>query len=214
MKKGILFDLDGTLWDSAEGVVISWNRALEKLGRPERVDVKQMYGLMGKTMKEIAHLVMPQEPQEEADRLLKVCTDAENAYLAEHGGVLYEGVEETLRTLKERGLFLGIVSNCQSGYIEAFLQAHRLGSLFDDTECFGNTGRGKGDNIRLTAERNGLEKVFYLGDTRGDWDAALQAGAFFIHAAYGFGTVPAGTPAIHAFRELTALPELRQTGSR
>ena len=209
MKTGLFFDLDGTLWDSAEGVVLSWNEALEGLGRPERVTVKQMYTLMGKTMAEIAHLVIPTEPQAEADRLLKVCTDAENAYLAEHGGRLYEGVEETLRELRERSLFLAVVSNCQSGYIEAFMKAHRLERAFDDFECYGNTGRGKADNIRLTAERNGLDRTYYLGDTRGDYDSAMQAGVSFIHAAYGFGTVPEGTPAIHSFRELSALPDLR-----
>ena len=50
MKKGILFDLDGTLWDSAEGVADSWNDELAQMGRPERCDAAWVHGIMGKTM--------------------------------------------------------------------------------------------------------------------------------------------------------------------
>ncbi len=206
MKTGILFDLDGTLWDSAEGVAISWNRALERMDRAERVDVKRVHALMGKTMADIAYALFPREAPEEAVRILSVCTDEENAYLAEHGGTLYEGLEETLRALRRRGFLLAIVSNCQAGYIEAFLKAHHLAACFDDTENYGRTGMGKSHNIRLVTERNGLDRAWYLGDTQGDFDAATEAGIAFIHAAYGFGTVPEGTPRIMDIRELQDFP--------
>ena len=202
MKKGILFDLDGTLWDSAEGVTASWNEALAEMGRPERVTLGIIHGLMGKTMDVIARETFPGEPGQEAERLMAICLARENEYLLEHGGILYEGLEDTLKELKSRGYFLGIVSNCQEGYIEAFLAHHGLGAYFDDTENFGHTGRGKGSNIRLVKERNGLDWVLYLGDTQGDYDAAAEAEVLFLHAAYGFGTVPEGTPAIRDFREL------------
>ena len=204
MKKGILFDLDGTLWDSVEGVSASWNLALERMGRPERVSEEYVHSVMGKTMDVIARETFPGETDADAQRLLAVCLEEENAYLREHGGVLYEGLEETLGRLREDGWFLGIVSNCQEGYIEAFLAHHGLEDDFDDTENFGRTGHGKGDNIRLVVERNHLDRAVYLGDTRGDYDAAGEAGIPFIHAAYGFGTVPEGTPAIRDIRDLPA----------
>ncbi|MBQ8073058.1 MAG: HAD family hydrolase [Clostridia bacterium] len=202
MKKGILFDLDGTLWDSAEGVTRSWNVALERLGRPERMTLDSIHGLMGKTMDTIAMECFFGEPKEKALQVLDACVQEENEYLLAHGGILYEGLEETLKTLKALGYFLAIVSNCQEGYIEAFLAHHRLESYFDDTENFGHTGRGKGYNIRLVVDRNQLDEALYLGDTQGDYDAAREAGIPFLHAAYGFGTVPAGTPAIADIREL------------
>jgi len=202
MKRGILFDLDGTLWDSAEGVAASWNQALETMGRPERVDRDFVHSIMGKTMDAIGRLMFPKEADAERNRLMEYCLGQENDYLRIHGGVLYEGLEETLRTLREAGVFLAIVSNCQKGYIECFLEHHGLGAYVDDTECFGNTLRGKGYNIRLTVERNGLEEALYVGDTLGDYEAAAEAGIPFLHAAYGFGTVPEGTPAIRDIREL------------
>ena len=199
---GIIFDLDGTLWDSAEAVTVSWNRALERIGRPERLTTEWMYALMGKTMDAIAMAVFPTETREEAVRLLGFCMEDENAYVREHGGNLFAGLEETLAELKRRGWFLGIVSNCQEGYIEAFLAYHRLEKYFDDTENFGRTGHGKGYNIRLVVERNGLDRAIYLGDTQGDYDATAEAGLTFLHAAYGFGTVPEGTAFINDIREL------------
>ena len=201
-EKGILFDLDGTLWDSAEGVAESWSTALIQLGRPERCTVDMCHRLMGKTMVDIARIMFPDEKLEEAERLLKVCTDAENAWLAERGGQLYEGMMETLEGLKNAGYFLAVVSNCQEGYIEAFIHAHHLEALFDDTECYGHTRKLKGDNVRLVVERNGLSEAIYVGDTMGDYEAATHAGVGFIHAAYGFGTVPQGTAAVKDIREL------------
>jgi len=49
----IAFDLDGTLWDSAEGVADSWNAALERLGRPERLTAEDVHGVMGMTMAQV-----------------------------------------------------------------------------------------------------------------------------------------------------------------
>ena len=202
MTKGVLFDLDGTLWDSAEGVAAAWNEALAFLKRPERVTEEMVHSVMGQTMDVIARGMFPQETPAEANRLMDICLDQENRYLEKHGGRLYEGLEETLIRLKEQGFFLGIVSNCQEGYIEAFLSYHGLEKYFDDTECFGHTLDGKGKNIRRVADRNRLEPALYVGDTRGDYDAAEEAGISFLHAAYGFGTVPEGTPLIRDIREL------------
>ena len=98
---------------------------------------------------------------------------------------------------------LYIVSNCQSGYIEAFLDHYGFGKYFEDIECYGNNLKQKGDNIRLLADRNGLTEAVYVGDIQGDYDASCHAGVGFIHAAYGFGTIAADVPEIHTFEELT-----------
>ena len=202
MKKGILFDLDGTLWDAREAVAASWNIALERMGRPERCTAAWVGSHMGKTMDAFAMTLFPAEPLEDAKRMMAECLRVENEYVSEHGGKLMEGLEETLKALKEKGFFLAVVSNCQEGYIEAFMAYHRLEKYFDDTENFGRTGMGKGANIRLVVERNHLDEVLYLGDTQGDYDAATEAGVSFLHAAYGFGKVPEGTPAISDIRQL------------
>ena len=202
MKKGIIFDLDGTLWDSSETVVDSWNEKLKSIPDADyEMSYEQMKGYMGLTMEEIAYSFFCNDTKERAMELLNLCTDYENEYIEKHGGRLFNGLEETLAKLHE-DYFLAIVSNCQEGYIEAFLKYHKLEDFFDDIESYGRTQHGKGYNIRLVVERNHLDKAVYVGDIMGDYNSAMEAGIPFIYAAYGFGKVPEGTPEIPDIREL------------
>ncbi|MBR4758732.1 MAG: HAD family hydrolase [Lachnospiraceae bacterium] len=206
-KIGILFDLDGTLWDSSEAVIESWNEVIDQ--QPDfhkRGTVEDMMNLMGKTMTEIAYEFFDTVSKDRAVELMTLCTDHENDYLRQHGGVLMPALEETLKILSEK-YFLAIVSNCQQGYIEAFMEYHGLEKYFDDHEDFGTTLKPKSDNIALVMQRNHLEKTFYLGDIQGDYDSAVAAGATFIHAAYGYGEIPAAEYRIDAFEELPKLME-------
>lgn len=201
-KKGIIFDMDGTLWDSAEGVAKSWTRIVNREYDKKRViSIEDIHGVMGMTMDKIAEVLFPELAEAPRLELLGKCCDDENEYLREHGGVLYPALEETLTELQKQ-YHLYIVSNCQSGYIEAFLEHYGFGHYFEDIECFGNNGLQKGENIRRLAERNGLTKAVYVGDIQGDYDATMDAGLEFVHAAYGFGTIAQETAKISCFREL------------
>lgn len=205
MKQGIIFDMDGTLWDSAENVAKSWNIAIkQEPGVDKLLTTEDIQGVMGKTMDVIADLLFAMLDKEKRMVLLENCCKAENDYLREHGGVRYPKVTETLAVLK-KNYPLYIVSNCQKGYIEAFLDYYQMWDYFEDIECYGNNLLQKGDNIRLLAERNKLDSAVYVGDIQGDYDESMKAGVGFIHAAYGFGTIDAKVPEIHSFAELTKI---------
>lgn len=128
----------------------------------------------------------------------------ENEYLLSHPGRLYPGVGEALEQLA-RDYELYIVSNCQDGYIQVLMKVCGLESLIRDIECFGRTGKPKGDNIRLVAERNGLDAAFYVGDTAMDEEAARSAGVPFVYAAYGFGQAVEPAGVIREIGELEGL---------
>lgn len=208
MKRGILFDLDGTLWDSSEEVAASWREALCKRADIEmKITTKMVQSVMGKSMTDIADILFSAYDIEKRRELLAYCCEEENEYIRLHGGKLLEGLEETLQKLREQGYFLYIVSNCQVGYIEAFLEYHNLSEYFEDFESFGGTGREKDYNIRLVAERNQLDEAVYVGDTQGDYLAASKAGMSFIHAKTGYGMVEANVPYIEKLPQLPKVVE-------
>ncbi len=207
MRTGIIFDMDGTLWDSASEVALAWNQVVVKRGmRP--LTERDLARVMGLPMDELARALFPDMDAQASYDLMDECVLVENDYLEEHGASLYPGVEETLRTLSEE-YPLFIVSNCQCGYIEAFLAHYGFGRFFSDIQCFGDNRMPKGTNIRLIAERNGIERAVYAGDTEGDYRAAMDACAMFVYAAYGFGNLPRDiakkVPAIRSFGELPAV---------
>ena len=98
-----------------------------------------------------------------------------------------------------------IVSNSQSGYIEAMLKNTGLGEYFVDHLCFGDTLKQKGENIRLIMERGGVKEAVYVGDTQGDANACDMAGVPMIYASYGFGNVEGDYPVIRKFSDLLDL---------
>ena len=199
---GLIFDMDGTIWDSSENVAASWTEVLNRHPEVERQSVSRsdVQGVMGKTMTYI------QKELGLSDSVMKECMTYENTYLSEHGGELYDGLEETLKKVSQI-MPLYIVSNCQKGYIEAFFQSSGLGKYFNDHLCFGDNNKGKDKNIRILARRNHLTDSIYIGDIEDDYIAAVAAGAVFIHAAYGFGKVPEAEYRVNDIRELPKVLE-------
>lgn len=202
MKKGIIFDMDGTLWDSAEEVVTSWNQSVKAAGYDRAaITASDMQSVMGKTMDKLADILFPMFSEEERYALLDRCGKDENEYLRQHGGRLYPDIRTTMETLKKK-YHLYIVSNCQSGYIEAFLDYYKFHDLIEDIECYGNNKKTKGENISLLYRRNELDDAVYVGDIEGDYISSKEAGVKFIHAAYGFGKIDVPVPEIKTFAEL------------
>lgn len=202
MKKGIIFDMDGTLWDAAPEVVASWNQTIARHGYDRApITAEDMQSVMGRPMDELVRILFPNLQEQERQKLLELCGNEENDYLREHGATLYPGIRQTMEILKKK-YHLYIVSNCQSGYIEAFLDYYQFRDLIEDIECFGNNNKPKGENIALLYKRNALEDAVYVGDIQGDYDSSKQAGIKFIHAAYGFGTIRENVPRIERFEDL------------
>lgn len=204
---GIILDIDGTLWNSTDIVAEAWNEAIRSFGISEtRVDGARLRGLFGRTMDAIAADIFPEMEEGRRLEILDACTKAEEEALERDPcDIFYPGVIDTIHALKEKGQRLFIVSNCQQGYIELVMQKGGFAACIADHLCFGDTGKGKDENIRLLVAKNGLKTPFYVGDTQGDSDAAAAAGVPFVFASYGFGDVSAYNGRIGAFAELMNL---------
>ena len=201
----LLFDLDGTLWDSAGPVAESWNEVFQREapGLPP-LTTDDIHSVMGMTMKEIGQTLYADITIPNREAIFDQCCNYEVEYLYTHCGTLYPDFRSTMEALKSEGYGLAVVSNCQTGYVKAFLASSGAADLFIDYEEWGRTGLTKGENIRLVMERNGYKKGIYIGDTKKDREAALQAGIPFIHAAYGFGEVEAADGVIRKLSDLPA----------
>ena len=202
----IILDIDGTLWNSTPIVSDAWNQSLElRSSLTFRFTPERLTHLFGHPMQEIADLSFPSLPPQERYALLDDCMEREHAFLSAcTQDLLYPGVADTVRKLSSY-CPLFIVSNCQSGYIELFLEKSGLASCITDFECPGNTGLGKGPNIRLVMERNHLKAPIYVGDIESDRQAASEAGIPFCHASYGFGPVEDPDYVIRSFSDLLTL---------
>lgn len=185
--ESIIFDLDGTLWDSRKTVSKSWTQVVQevKYGRGE-VTEDDLKKTMGLQVKDIAALLFNYLDEDKQMELILECCKREQVDLCREGGILYPDLEEVLQKLSSR-YSLFIVSNCQEGYIETFYKFHGLGKYFVDFENPGRTGLTKGENIKLLMERNTISSAVYVGDTEGDRVAAKFAGIPFVLANYGFG---------------------------
>lgn len=206
-KYGIIFDLDGTLWNTTSTIVPVWNKVLKShKGIDKQITEKEMNSYMGKTLDEISLLVLPNLPLEKSRSILDECCVTESAHLEKVGGILYPDLEKTLIELTKY-YSLYIVSNCQDGYLQAFLNYHKLNKYFDDFEMSGRTNKSKGENIRLIIERDKLDRAVYVGDTIMDKEAAEQAEVPFIFAEYGFGDVISPPYSVQQFSEITSIAQ-------
>jgi phosphoglycolate phosphatase len=198
----VIFDLDGTLWDSTDVVVKAWNEVLGASGY--QLTENEIRGIMGLQLSAIGEKLFPKLGAEERMRLMQKCCDYECDLIRQEGGRLFTGLVPTLQKLSSK-LPLFIVSNCQHGYIEAFLAYHKLSVYFKDFQCADTEGLPKGENIKAVIKRNALKNAVYVGDTQVDCDAASLAEIPFLFASYGFGKVTDCAYSVHAPEELSNL---------
>lgn len=203
----IIFDLDGTLWDSTDAVLKAWDEVIKGMKDVEKPITKEdLRGSMGLQIKQIGEKFFPYLDENRRLEIMDICCEEERNLLLKEGGILFPNLQKVLSSLmKNYGLF--IVSNCQCGYIETFLEYHKLSGYFKDIECAGNTGLSKGENIKRIMERNNLKQSIYVGDTQGDCDGAKLAGIPFVYAAYGFGKVDSYAMKIDSIEEIVNVVE-------
>ena len=114
----IIFDLDGTIWDTSEVCAKAWNNVIRRNQISFReITAQDVRSVTGKPHAECIQTVFSILSNKEIFILTEETMSVDTAVIKEQGGVLYEGVSEGLLKLN-KNFYLFIVSNCQSGYIE------------------------------------------------------------------------------------------------
>lgn len=204
--ESLIFDIDGTIWDSRALVAEGFNLQLADEGMERyATDAEELKNLFGKTMKEIADRLFPNLPEAQRYPLMERCMDRENRHLeASPCHIGYPGIAKTLEVLsKTYRLF--IVSNCQQGYPELVMEKLGIAPFFSGYLCYGDTQAPKGVTMLRLMEKYGISSACYIGDTQGDMEATHYAGLPFVWASYGFGTPTTYEAKISAPADLVSL---------
>lgn len=204
--ESLIFDIDGTLWDSRALVAEGYNIQLNKEGLSRYcITAETLKPLFGRVMTEIADVLFADFPEKERYALMARCMETENRHLHENPcHIGYPGVRETMEELaKTHRLF--IVSNSQQGYPELCISKLGLTGCITGHLCFGDTGTSKGKTIRTLMEKYHITSCAYIGDTQGDYEATVEAGVPFLWASYGFGTPAGYAGKIDSFEDLLKL---------
>ena len=204
--ESLIFDIDGTLWDSRALVAEGYNLQLMQEGFQNlSISVDDLKPLFGKVLPEIADILFGDLPKEERMPLIRRCAATQDQYLKNNPcHVGYPQVVETLEELSSR-YRLFIVSNSEQGYPELCMEKLGLTPFIQGHLCFGDTGTSKGKTIRTLMEKYNIKNAAYIGDTQGDYEATLEAKIPFIWASYGFGRPEGYTLKLEKISDLLSL---------
>lgn len=188
----VLFDLDGTLlatdrfWIPAARV--GARRAFEELGlERELPDAEGWMSLVGLPLAEGFDLLFPDLAPEQRALVMERCVEEEHFALEAGKAVLLPGVRDALVELRERGVRLGIASNCARAYLDAALGRVGLGEFIEEGRCLESPGiRDKAGMIEDLLLTFGTRSAVFVGDRDGDRAAAHANGLPHLHLENGF----------------------------
>lgn len=191
MYQAILFDLDGTLTQSGEGITRSVQYALEKLGKPEP-DRKKLEVFVGPPL--LQQFMKYAELDEETAAKAVEYYRERYSTVGIYENKLYPGVEELLKQLKSRGYILAVASSKPEYFVRKVLEHFGLTGYFQ--EIAGSEMNGsrtsKAEVIQEVLERLHMSRrrkeVIMVGDKEHDILGARQAGLDCVAVSYGYGT--------------------------
>jgi len=212
--RAALFDLDGTLiatdrfWIQAARV--GARRAFDSLGLERELPAAgEWMGLVGKPLETGFRELFPDLSDEERRTVQASCVAEEHRLLEAGGDVLMPGALELLHELRRRGTNLGVASNCSRAYLDHMLASRGLGELVDRAYCLDSPGIAtKADMIARLLSDFGTRRAFFVGDRRGDRDAAWENGIPHVHCAFGFASARERFEAEATIEDLGQLLEL------
>ncbi len=202
----VIFDLDGTLFETARATVPAVEGAFERLGlNPPTRD--EICSFIGKPGSDFHAWLRRRSSDGNADELLAVIDELELRFVSERAA-LYPGAREMLSELRESAEHLAICSNGSDPYVDTVLSSHDIAHFFDHVRYRMSTKDTKPLMVQgLLAHLNGRPAVV-VGDRQEDVDAARENGLQAIAATYGYGSpeeLSGATAAAKTVSELVTL---------
>lgn len=188
-KQYIFFDFDGTLVDTSEGIFYSLAYAFECMGEPEMCE-KDMRRFIGPPLEQsfITYNNMSEEDAAKATEYFRKVYKTNGVNMHK----VYEGVVETLKTLKSRGKILIIATSKPEPLATKIMKDNGFYDYFDVVS--GATFDGKRSTKEQVlnhaisiAKPDSLDNCVLVGDSKSDALGAQREGMDFVGVLYGFG---------------------------
>lgn len=206
----VVFDLDGTLVDSADDLTEAANRMLAKRGLAP-LGVPEVTRMVGDGIRALAQRVFAARGAQADEAVIEAFTADYTLHAADHTR-LFPGAAETLAGLVEGGWRLAVCTNKPEAAAHSLLSALGVDHLFAAIGGGDSFPVRKPDpaHLRATLERAGgiPERAVMVGDNRNDVAAATGAGMPCIFAAWGYGTPGMAEGAARIARSITEVPAM------
>ncbi len=182
-NKLIIFDLDGTLYKTEEVSVPALQEAFSKFGIT--LSEKTILDQFGEPTDKIIENLVPKEKMDKRNHIKKAITEKESEMIPMKA-TLYDGVENLLNTLTQRGHKLAICSNGRYDYIEEVLKTTSIMKYFSSIKAH-TEDKSKADRIKELLLEFSVDDAIMVGDRYHDIEAAKNASVKSIGALYGYG---------------------------
>lgn len=183
-----IFDLDGTLLNTSEGIFATANATITKLGYEPVSDEAQLAKFIGPPISRCFTIVYDLDPAliDEAIEIYRREYDRSGRYLARS----YEGIDQALTSLRSYGIRLAVgtlkYERLARQMLEHFALAHHFETIKGSDDSSSLT---KADIVTAVLDELGVEaeNAVLIGDTVHDEEGARDSGVDFIAVDYGFG---------------------------
>lgn len=191
MIENILFDFDGTLVDTSEGIIKSMHHAYDCLGYA-RISDEKIKEVIGPPLPEMFRQLLLDMTEEQVEAGVRKFRER----YSEHGAKeaqLYPYVLEGLKRLCGNNKKLFIVTSKPEVFVREISRRYGIDGLFQDMTATAVSGKSESKAVRMgkLMEKHGLSKdnTVMVGDRHEDAEAAKANGVRCIGVTYGYGTV-------------------------
>ena len=191
MKKVVIFDLDGTIIDSLPDIIDSVNITMNKFSHKERTydDVRKFIGNGARLL--IERCLGEKLPE---DKFLEILDYYNDTYTNSGSPKtkVFDGMKEVLFELKNRGYYIGVITNKPQMTVDNIMKTYFKGIEFDAL-----IGQSEGIKIKpdpkttlSILEKFGIENenAYFIGDSETDYQTSVNANINGISVLWGYRT--------------------------
>ncbi|MFA5086877.1 MAG: HAD-IA family hydrolase [Candidatus Paceibacterota bacterium] len=182
----LIFDLDGTIFQTIKPEIEAVKRALFELGWQADNIEEKVKGYIGKTSENAYKSILPPDKISQWKELAEKTRTHRSTAILKYGEA-FPGAMETLQTLKQRGYKLALYSNASAEYFKQIISFLDIGKFFDYMECVEENKLTKIELVKKIKIELKESNAAVIGDRIHDIEAAKENNAISVGALYGYG---------------------------